>query len=488
MVVVCPRSAYLFLQNLDTMTVVTRFAPSPTGFLHIGGARTALFNWLFARHHGGKFLLRIEDTDRARSTDDAVDAIYDGLKWLGLNWDEDAISQFSRVERHREVVETLLAQGNAYRCYCTREELAQMREQAQAEGRKWQYDGRWRDRDPSEAPPGVDPVVRLKAPRDGETVIFDHVQGEVRVANDQLDDMVLMRDDGTPTYMLAVVVDDHDMDITHIIRGDDHLTNAFRQAQIFLAMGWHIPEFAHIPLIHGPDGAKMSKRHGALGVDAYRDQGFLPEAMRNYLLRLGWAYGDEEVISTEQAIEWFSLENIGRSAARFDFAKLTHLNGLYIRSADDAYLVETIRPLMEKSRNEALNEGQIALLVRAMSGLKERAKDIQELADSAMFFVSPRPLSYTEKAMNLLDEDGLTHLRRLRDEFSALGDWKSDRIETHIREYADAGDPPIKLGKVAQPLRAALSGSTVSPPIFEVMALLGKEETLGRMDDALGTH
>jgi len=485
MVVVCPRSAHLFLQNLDIMTVVTRFAPSPTGFLHIGGARTALFNWLFARHHGGTFLLRIEDTDRKRSTEDAVDAIYDGLKWLGLDWDGEAVSQFSCIDRHREVVEVLLEQGNAYRCYCTQEELAEMREQARAEGRPWQYDGRWRERDPSEAPSGVDPVIRLKAPREGETVIQDHVQGEVRVANDTLDDMVLMRGDGTPTYMLAVVVDDHDMAVTHVIRGDDHLTNAFRQVQLYRAMGWAIPEFAHIPLIHGPDGAKMSKRHGALGVDAYRDMGFLPEAMRNYLLRLGWGYGDEEFITTDQAIEWFSLENVGRSPARFDFAKLTHLNGQYIRASDDAHLVQSIRPLMEKSLEAALTAAQTELLTAAMSGLKDRAKDILELADSAMFFIDKRPLTYTEKAKNLLDEEGLSHLRRLRDDFSAMGDWKSDIIEAHIREYAEAGDPPVKLGKIAQPLRAALSGSTVSPPIFEVMALLGKDETLGRMDDAL---
>jgi len=467
------------------MTVVTRFAPSPTGYLHIGGARTALFNWLLARHHGGKFLLRIEDTDRARSSQDAVDAIYDGLRWLGLDWDGDAVSQYSCVDRHHEVLETLLAGGNAYRCYCTQEELAGMREQARAENRPWRYDGRWRDRDPSNAPPGIAPVIRMKAPCEGETVIHDNVQGEVRVANKALDDMVLMRGDGTPTYMLAVVVDDHDMEITHVIRGDDHLTNAFRQAQIYLALGWDIPEFAHIPLIHGPDGAKMSKRHGALGVDAYRNQGFLPEAMRNYLLRLGWGYGDEEFITTEQSIEWFTLENVGRSPARFDFAKLTHLNGQYIRVSDDAYLVAAIRPLMEKSLTMALNGDQIVLLTKAMAGLKERAKSILELADSALFFVTSRPISYTNKAKNLLDDGGLFHLRQLRDVFSALGDWKSDIIEAHIRTYADASDPPIKLGKIAQPLRAALSGSTVSPPIFEVMVLLGKDETLGRMDDAL---
>lgn len=467
------------------MTVVTRFAPSPTGFLHIGGARTALYNWLFARHHGGKFLLRIEDTDRKRSTQEAVDAIFDGLKWLELDWDGEAVSQVSRLDRHREVVETMLEQGHAYKCYCSQEELAEMREQARSEGRPWRYDGRWRDRDTSEAPEGVDPVIRLKAPTQGETVIQDRVQGEVKVANDQLDDMVLMRADGTPTYMLAVVVDDHDMEITHIIRGDDHLTNAFRQAQIYKAMNWSIPEFAHIPLIHGPDGAKMSKRHGALGVDAYRDDGFLPEAMRNYLLRLGWGYGDEEFITTERAVEWFSLENVGKSPARFDFAKLTHLNGQYIRASDSAHLVQAIRPFMEKTLGKSLDSDQIALLTDAMPGLKERAKNIRELADSSMFFVLSRPLTYTDKAKALLDEDGLSYLKKLRDDFSEMTDWKSDIIETHIRDYANAGDPPIKLGKIAQPLRAALSGSTISPPIFEVMALLGKEETLGRMDDAL---
>lgn len=467
------------------MTVVTRFAPSPTGFLHIGGARTALFNWLFARHHGGKFLLRVEDTDRKRSTEEAVAAIFDGMEWLGLDWDGEAISQFSRVDRHREVVEAMLASGNAYKCYCTPEELTDMREKAKAEGRPWRYDGKWRDKGESEAPEDVDPVIRLKAPQEGETVIQDHVQGEVRVANETLDDMVLMRGDGTPTYMLAVVVDDHDMEVTHVIRGDDHLTNAFRQAQIYLAMDWNIPEFAHIPLIHGPDGAKMSKRHGALGVDAYRDQGFLPEAMRNYLLRLGWGYGDEEFISTEQAIDLFSLENVGRSPARFDFAKLTHLNGQYIRAADDAYLVAAIAPFIEKDHGITLSDEQRSLLEKAMPGLKERSKDILELAATAVFYVSARPLSFTEKAANLLNEEGLGHLRQLREDFDALGNWDSETIESHVRQYADAGDPPVKLGKIAQPLRAALSGSTVSPPIFEVMVLLGKEETLGRMDDAL---
>ncbi|MBT3557948.1 MAG: glutamate--tRNA ligase [Rhodospirillales bacterium] len=467
------------------MTVVTRFAPSPTGFLHIGGARTALFNWLYARHHGGKFLLRIEDTDRKRSTQEAVDAIYEGLEWLGLNWDGDATSQFERADRHREAVQALLDAGKAYRCYCTPEELTQMRETAKAEGLPWKYSGIWRDRDPSEAPEGVDPVIRIKAPLDGEVVINDLVQGEVRVANETLDDMVLLRGDGSPTYMLAVVVDDHDMGVTHVIRGDDHLTNAFRQYQLYVALGWDVPEFAHIPLIHGPDGAKMSKRHGALGVDAYRDEGYLPEAMRNYLLRLGWAHGDEEIISTKQAIEWFDLSNVGRAASRFDFAKLSNLNGHYVRSGDDQMLVDAIAPLLEETRGSALDEAEKALLCTAMPGLKERAKNIVELSDSASFYVAKRPLNYTEKARNQLDEDAAAHLRVLASDFDQMADWEAEKLEQHVRDYVDATDPAVKLGKVAQPLRAALSGTTVSPPIFDVMVILGKQETLARINDAI---
>ncbi len=467
------------------MTVVTRFAPSPTGFLHIGGARTALFNWLFARHHGGQFLLRIEDTDRARSTEDAVEAIYDGLKWLGLDWDGDAVSQFTRVDRHREAVETLLASGKAYRCYCTPEELSEMRESAKADGRPWRYDGIWRDRDPSEAPVGINPVIRIKAPQDGETIIRDKVQGTVRVANDTLDDMVLLRSDGTPTYMLAVVVDDHDMGVTHVIRGDDHLTNAFRQYQLYVALDWDVPEFAHIPLIHGPDGAKMSKRHGALGVDAYRDQGYLPAAMRNYLLRLGWAHGDEEIISTEQAIEWFDLDNVGRAASRFDFAKLSNLNGHYLRSGDNEMLVAEITPMLEERRHEALSEGEKSMLVRAMSGLKERAKNVLELAESAYFYIARRPLVFTDKARSQLDNEAIVHLRTLVAAFGQMMTWEADVLEAHVRTYVDESDPPIKLGKVAQPLRAALSGTTVSPPIFDVMVILGQQETLARINDAI---
>ena len=471
------------------MKVVTRFAPSPTGFLHIGGARTALYNWLFARHHekygdGGKFLLRIEDTDRKRSTDEAVEAIFDGLKWLGLNWDDEAISQFSRVERHREAVQQLIDSGNAYRCYCSPEELTEMRELAKSEGRSMRYDGRWRDRGSSEAPAGVDPVIRLKAPLDGETVIDDLVQGEVRVDNSQMDDMVLLRADGTPTYMLAVVVDDHDMDVTHVIRGDDHLTNAFRQVQLYRALGWNVPEFAHISLIHGPDGAKMSKRHGALGVDAYRDQGFLPEALRNYLLRLGWSHGDDEVISTNQAIEWFDLTNVGKSAARFDFAKLTNINGHYIRNCDNETLVELVLPELSKMFDGKLADEVPGRLKKGMGQMKERAKTLLELSESAKFFAEVRPLKLTDKATNTLNSEALDHLSALSKHLDNSSDWTADRLKQQVHTFAESGG--LKLGKVAQPLRAALTGTTTSPgDIFHLMEIFGRDETLGRLNDAL---
>jgi len=465
------------------MTVVTRFAPPPTGFLHIGGARTALFNWLFARHHGGRFLLRIEDTDRARSTTEAVEAIFDGLRWLGLEWDEEPVFQFSRADRHAALARQLLADGKAYYCYATQDELAAMREQQKAAGQPMRYDGRWRDRDPSEAPKDIPPVIRLKAPREGETVIKDHVQGEATVANAQLDDMVLLRADGTPTYMLSVVVDDHDMGITHVVRGDDHLTNAFRQSQLYQAFGWDVPEFAHIPLIHGPDGAKLSKRHGALGAEAYRDMGFLPEAMRNYLLRLGWGHGDDEVISTDQAIEWFDLAGIGRSPSRFDMAKLTNLNGLYLREADDARLAALIAPRLVEAAGGPLDEGRVALLTRAMEGLKARAKTLVELAELAAFYVRPRPLPIDEKALKHLGADGVAVLADLAERLKTFDPWERTALEELARTYAEEKD--LKLGKVAQPLRAALSGSTVSPPIFEVLELLGRDESLARIADAL---
>ncbi|NUB11734.1 glutamate--tRNA ligase [Azospirillum brasilense] len=464
------------------MTVVTRFAPSPTGFLHIGGARTALFNWLYARRNGGTYLLRIEDTDRQRSTDAAVDAILDGLSWLGLDWDGDAVSQFARKDRHAEVAQQMLAAGRAYYCYASPEELEEMRAAQKAAGQPVRYDGRWRDRDPSEAPAGVKPVIRLKAPQEGETVLKDRVQGEVTVQNAQLDDLILLRADGTPTYLLAVVVDDHDMGVTHVIRGDDHLTNTFRQIQIFNAMGWDLPEFGHIPLIHGPDGAKLSKRHGALGVDAYRDMGYLPEAIRNYLLRLGWGHGDDEIISTEQAVEWFNLEGIGRSPSRFDFAKLENLNAHYMRQADDARLVGLAAPRLEADLGRALTESERDLLTRAMNGLKQRARTVVDLAQSARFYLAARPLAMDEKAAALLDEKGRGVLTDLAARFEAEADFTAAALEGLVRAFAE--ERGEKLGKIAQPLRAALTGSTVSPPIFEVAEILGRAETLARMKDA----
>ncbi len=464
------------------MTVVTRFAPSPTGFLHIGGARTALFNWLYAKANNGKFVLRIEDTDRERSTDEAIDAILEGMKWMGLDWDGEPIYQFSRRERHMEVAKQLLEAGNAYYCYASKEELAEMRETARAEGRAPGYDGRWRERDPSEAPTGVDPVVRFKSPNEGDTVIRDAVQGDVTIANSQLDDLILLRADGTPTYMLSVIVDDHDMGVTDIIRGDDHLTNAARQLQLYHALGWDAPKMAHIPLIHGPDGAKLSKRHGALGVEAYRDMGYLPEAMRNYLLRLGWSHGDDEVISTEQAIEWFNLENIGKSASRFDFDKLENLNGTYIRSADDAYLTSLIVPLLEQKNSVSVTDEQKGMIEKAMNGLKERAKSVISLADSSHFLIATRPLSLDDKAAKLMSSDACGVLVRLADKLDGLPRWEKEALETVVRDSAEAEE--LKLGKIAQPLRAALTGTTVSPGIFDVLEILGKEEALGRIRDA----
>ncbi len=465
----------------DTSSVVTRFAPSPTGFLHIGGARTALFNWLFARHHGGQFRLRIEDTDRKRSTQEAIDAILDGLDWLGLDHDGEIVYQFARAERHAELARDLLAKGRAYHCYCSPEELEEMRATARAEGRPMRYDGRWRDRDPSEAPAGIDPVVRLKMPQDGETAIADLVQGEVTVRNDQLDDMILLRADGTPTYMLSVVVDDHDMGVTHVIRGDDHLTNAFRQTQLYRALDWEPPLFAHIPLIHGPDGAKLSKRHGALGVDAYRDMGYLPEALRNYLLRLGWGHGDDEIISTERAIEWFDLDGVGKSAARFDFVKLESLNGHYLREAASDRLVELLVPRLEKTLGRPLSDLARERLAAGMDGLKARAKNLVELAENAVFYVIDRPLTLTPKAEKILKPEARALLGRLHASLSQLPEWSEDAVEAAVRALAESEG--CKLGDVAQPLRAALSGSNVSPGIFEVAAILGREESLARIAD-----
>ena len=463
------------------MSVITRFAPSPTGFLHIGGARTALFNWLYARHHGGRMLLRIEDTDRTRSSEAAVTAIFDGLKWLALDWDGDAVSQFAQRERHREVAERLRGEGRAYYCYCTPEELAEMRAVARAEGRSWHYDGRWRERDPSEAPAGVEPVIRLKAPLDGETVIEDRVQGRVTVSNTELDDMILLRSDGTPTYMLAVVVDDHDMNVSHVIRGDDHFTNAFRQAQLFRALEWDEPVFAHIPLIHGDDGAKMSKRHGALGVDAYRDLGFLPEAMRNYLLRLGWGHGDEEIISDSQAVEWFDLPDVGKAPARFDLPRLRNLNGHYIRIADDARLADLVRPLLEDMLARSLDDTENKRLYAALSKLKERAKTIPELAESSAFYFSDLPLDMSDKAAKALTPENRRLLAGLSIRLHNLAEWAHDALDEEVRDFADENE--LKLGAIAQPLRASLTGSNASPGIFDVLGVLGREESLRRIDD-----
>jgi glutamyl-tRNA synthetase len=469
-----------------TETVVTRFAPSPTGFLHIGGGRTALFNWLYARARGGKMLLRIEDTDRERSTEPAIAAILDGLSWLGLDWDGDTVYQFSRVERHREVVEQMLASGHAYRCYASPDELTAMREKARAEGKTRLYDGRWRDRDPGDVPPGVKPAIRLKAPLTGETVVEDQVQGRVTWQNENLDDFVLLRSDGNPTYMLAVVVDDHDMGVTHIIRGDDHLNNAARQTQIYQALGWTVPVMAHIPLIHGPDGSKLSKRHGALGVDAYRAMGYLPAAMRNYLVRLGWSHGDQEIFSTEEMIAAFDLPQIGRSPARFDFAKLESLNGHYMRSSPDRDLLAAIDGLLPHLPNGAEIAGRLTPAVReqvmaAMPELKERAKTLLELIDAASFVWAARPLALDDKAAALLTVEARALLAEIIPDLEAVEPWTAEATEQAVRGYAERKG--AKLGAVAQPLRAALTGRTTSPGIFNVLVVLGRQESLARLRD-----
>ena len=466
------------------MTVVTRFAPSPTGYLHIGGARTALFNYLYAKHTGGRFLLRIEDTDRERSTQPAIDAIFAGLKWIGLNWDGEPVFQFARADQHRKAAERLLAEGKAYRCYATPEELTAMREEAKAKKLSKLYNGLWRDRDPKDAPAGVKPVIRFKAPQDGETTIEDLVQGPVTVANSQLDDMVLLRSDGTPTYMLSVVVDDIDMAITHVIRGDDHLNNAFRQLQLIKALDAAPPTYAHIPLIHGPDGAKLSKRHGALGVEAYRDLGLLPEAMRNYLLRLGWGHGDDEIISDAHAIEWFDIKNVGRNPARFDMAKLSNLNGHYIRAADDARLVALISHLISAKTGQALDGAVTDRLMRGMAGLKARAKTLIELADGAAFYARSRPLAIDDKAKAVLESGGAAMLADMRPALAAQTDWTIAALEAWAKSWAEAKGQ--KLGQMAQPIRVALSGSTVSPSVFDIMVVLGRDETLARIADCAG--
>jgi glutamyl-tRNA synthetase len=502
--------------------VVVRFAPSPTGFLHIGGARTALFNWLYARRTGGRYLLRIEDTDRERNNPEAVQAILDGLTWLELDWEGEPVSQFARADRHRAVAEELLARGNAYKCYLTKEELDAMRASAEAEKRPLTIRSPWRDRPASEAPAGAQYAIRLKAPREGETVVEDVVQGRTTFANKDLDDLIILRSDSNPTYNLAVVVDDHDMGITHVVRGVDHLTNAARQSQIYAAMGWDVPVFAHVPLIHGADGAKLSKRHGAQGVEDYRDMGYLPAALRNYLVRLGWSHGDDEVISTPQLIEWFDIADINRSAARFDFKKLDDLNGQYIRATPDGELLERIKamlPHLDFSKLLALPidpkappRSDVALaravtsgltgvtsgatlakrfkaagwdkLAAAIPSLKERAKTLAELVEGALYLVAERPLKLDEKAKALIDADAKAAINALVARFAKVKDWSAAALEAEVRTYAE--ETGAKLGKVAQPLRAALTGRAVSPPVFDVMAVLGREEALARLKEHAG--
>ncbi|MEJ2124457.1 MAG: glutamate--tRNA ligase [Alphaproteobacteria bacterium] len=469
-----------------TGKVVTRFAPSPTGFLHIGGARTALFSWAYARKHGGEFLLRIEDTDRARSTQDAIDAILDGMSWLGLDWDGEPLFQFARADRHIEIAQQLLSQGNAYRCYCTQQELETMRENARKEGRPPIYDGTWRDRDPSEAPEGAPFAVRFKAPKEGETVVDDQVQGRVVFQNKDLDDLIILRSDGTPTYNLSVVVDDHDMGITHVIRGDDHLTNSGRQSQIYAALGWDAPVFAHVPMILGPDGAKLSKRHGALGVEAYREMGYTPEAMRNYLARLGWSHGDDEIFPTEQMVEWFNMEALGKSPSRFDFVKLENLNGHYIRDMSDDALLKAVRAFLpylpeDKRPAKPLSDADWNKMALALPSLKERAKTLVQLWESAQFLFAKLPLTFTDKATKLLTPEARSRLFGFIIALGEVEDWSVASLDAAARAFVQAEG--VKLGDLAQPLRAALTGSTVSPGIFDVMFALGREETLERLLD-----
>jgi len=467
------------LSKTNTGKPVLRFAPSPTGMLHIGGARTALFNWLYARHTGGKFLLRIEDTDRERSTPEAVAAILDGMKWLELDWDGEITYQFTRAQRHRDVAEQLLAEGKAYRCYATPAELEEMRAAQRAAGKPIRYDGRWRDRAPKEAPEGAPFVIRLKAQDTGETIIHDIVQGDVRFANEQLDDMILLRSDGTPTYMLAVVVDDYDMGVTHIIRGDDHLNNAARQMQLIKALGWPDVTYGHVPLIHGPDGAKLSKRHGAQAVGEYRDMGYLPETMRNYLLRLGWSHGNDEIIPTSQAIEWFNLESIGKSPARLDFKKLDNLNAHYMREmADTALADEVAARLSREIPPRTLDAKARERLVKAMPSLKERAKTLVELTAAAEFLFTDGVRTLDEAAAKLLNEDARKTLGAFLTAL-ATTEWTGHALEEKARAFAEENG--LKLGQVAQPLRAALTGHTTSPPIFAMLEVLGRDESLTRL-------
>ncbi len=466
--------------------VVTRFAPSPTGTLHIGGARTALFNWLYTKHTGGAFLLRIEDTDRERSKQEHVDAILESLKWLGLEWDGDPLFQFSRADRHREVAQQLLANGKAYNCYLTPAELEAMREAARAEGRSQVIESPWRDRDPKDAPAGVKPSVRLRTRREGSTTVADLVQGDVEFPNKDLDDLIILRSDGAPTYNFAVVVDDHDMGVTHVIRGVDHLTNTARQMQVYEALGWDLPAFAHIPLVHGPDGAKLSKRHGAQGVEEYRAMGYLPAALRNYLVRLGWAHGDDEIFSTEQAIGWFDVKDVGKSPARFDFKKLADLNGHYIRQSTDGELLAAIRSFLPHAPDGAALEKRFAAagwdrLAMAIPSLKERAKTLPELVDGASYLIATRPLPLDDKARKVLSPEGKALLKDLIATLDGANEWTAPALEAAVRQHAETTGQ--KLGNLAQPLRAALTGRTVSPPVFDVLAVLGRDEAIARLND-----
>jgi glutamyl-tRNA synthetase len=473
-----------------TRKIVTRFAPSPTGTLHIGGARTALFNWLYTRHTGGRFLLRIEDTDRERSKPEHVAEILDSLEWLGLDWDGEPLFQLQRADRHRAVARELLAKGLAYHCYLTPAELEAMRDAAKAEGRPQVIESPWRDRPASDAPAGVKPSVRLKTRRDGETAVDDLVQGRVVVPNKDLDDLIILRSDGAPTYNFAVVVDDHDMEVTHVIRGVDHLTNTARQTQVYVALGWDLPSFAHIPLVHGPDGAKLSKRHGAQGVAEYRAMGYLPAALRNYLVRLGWSHGNDEIFTTDEAIAWFDVADVGKSPARFDFAKLADLNGHYIRQSSPAELALELRALLPHLPNGPDLEQRFAAvgwdkLEAALPSLRERAKTLLELLEGAAYLTSPRPISPDAKAAQLLDAGGRDALRKLAGVLADVSDWSAAPLEAAVRGHSEASG--IKLGQLAQPLRAAVTGRTVSPPVFDVMAVLGREETLARIGDQIAT-
>lgn len=471
--------------------IITRFAPSPTGFLHIGGARTALFNWLFAKANNGKMLLRIEDTDKERSTDAAINAITDGLTWLGINWTGDTIFQSANVNRHREIAEYLVSNGKAYKCYATRQELDEMRAKAEKEGKPPQYDGRWRDRDPTEAPVEAPYSIRIKSPIDGVTLIDDQVQGQVEFPNKDLDDFIILRSNGTPTYMLAVVVDDHDMEVSHIIRGVDHLTNAARQVIIYNAMSWNVPIMAHVPLIHGQDGTKLSKRHGALGVDAYRDMGYLPIAMLNYLARLGWSHGDDEIFSVDQMTEWFEITGIGKSPAQFDFAKLENINGHYIREANDNELIDRMMELQDFDSNTSSQKGSfdkhtLENLKNALPQLKLRAKSLVELFDSAKFIWAIRPLEFDDKAQEILNDEAISVLQGVFSVLKNVQNWSLETLETEIRNFA--GSNSLKLGKVAQPLRASLTGRATSQGIFDVLLVLGKSETLARIGDLVGSE